>query len=194
MHEDFTHLSFCKSLSSVEECDMNKCHCIWWSVVLILNFDSQRWHEKSLVLWWRNAQNTGTGAKSHVHGSSRMYCGPPLAQMYRATFVKKMKFWLWGHTASRLVASTQNREVSIEKNHFWVCWYQLYGRTCCSLWVIGLWLSRGGTFLDLTSGLVFLYLENQGTSALAGVHNTFVSYRGRGFWRLWSRLVQNCGR
>ena len=23
-----------------------------------------------------------TGAKSHVHGSSRMYCGPPLAQMY----------------------------------------------------------------------------------------------------------------
>ena len=35
--------------------------------------------------------------------------------MYRATFVKKMKFRLWGHTASRLVASTQNREVDIEK-------------------------------------------------------------------------------
>ena len=27
----------------------------------------------------------GTGAKSHVHGSSRMYCGPPLAQMYLDT-------------------------------------------------------------------------------------------------------------
>ena len=40
------------------------------------------------------------------------------------------------------------------------------------------------------SGLVFLYLENQGTSTLAGVHNTFVSYRGRGFWRMWLKPIE----
>ena len=78
-----------------------------------------------------------------------------------------------------------------KKNHFWVCWYKLYGQTRCSLWDTGLWLSRGGTFLDFMAGLVLLYLENQGTSALAGVHNTFVSYRGRGFWRLWPILGTN---
>ena len=30
-----------------------------------------------------------TGAKSHVHGSSRMYCGPPLAQMYLSMLDKR---------------------------------------------------------------------------------------------------------
>ena len=101
---------------------------------------------------------------------------------FRAMSLKKMKFWLWDQTASKLVKSTQKREVGIEKDHFRVCWYQPNCRTRCSHWVIGLWLSRSGSFFYFLAGLLLYYLADQGTSALAGVRDTSVSYRG--FWRL----------